>query len=155
MSPFESWFPNLGNTRYSPQSGSSSAYNCIGWAIGIRQVWDPDRNYRWARGVYRAASVENVLRVLQQDGGYERCADGSLEADIEKVAIYGKGLRFTHVARQRASGAWTSKLGRLEDIEHESLDALAGDSADAYGAVVAFMKRARRPEPDWADPLES
>ncbi|MCY7407984.1 MAG: hypothetical protein LH631_11575, partial [Alkalinema sp. CAN_BIN05] len=41
-----------------------------------------------------------------------------------------------HVARQLPNGLWTSKLGRLEDIEHE-LDGLSGD---LYGTVQKFMK---------------
>lgn len=42
--------------------------------------------------------------------------------------------------RQLPDGKWTSKLGALEDIEHDRLDALEGDD---YGRVVAYMKRQR------------
>ncbi|TAF36353.1 MAG: hypothetical protein EAZ69_10585 [Oscillatoriales cyanobacterium] len=44
----------------------------------------------------------------------------------------------THAARQLANGKWTSKLGWLEDIEHE-LDGLTGDR---YGVVGQILKRA-------------
>lgn len=43
----------------------------------------------------------------------------------------------THAARQLHSGAWTSKLGNAEDIEHE-LHALEGE---IYGTVVVIMNR--------------
>ncbi len=43
----------------------------------------------------------------------------------------------THAARQLASGRWTSKLGKAEDIEHDLHD-LEGD---LYGIVVLLMKR--------------
>jgi len=40
------------------------------------------------------------------------------------------------------SGKWTSKLGRLEDIEHDTPDDVAGG---VYGEVAGFMKRAILP----------
>ncbi len=42
-----------------------------------------------------------------------------------------------HVARQLSSGLWASKLGRLEDIEHE----LAGLDGKLYGTAQTFMAR--------------
>ena len=57
---------------------------------------------------------------------------------MEKVAIYAIGGRTKHMARQLPSGAWTSKLGDLEDIEHESLSALEGSD---YGNVAMIMAR--------------
>jgi hypothetical protein len=42
-----------------------------------------------------------------------------------------------HAARQLASGRWTSKIGVLEDIEHDLRD-LEGDE---YGKVVVVIKR--------------
>jgi hypothetical protein len=62
-----------------------------------------------------------------------------LEPGLEKIAIFAKGGRPTHAARQLGSGRWTSKLGRAEDIEHD-LRALEGE---AYGAVAFFLQRPR------------
>lgn len=59
--------------------------------------------------------------------GYELCGDGSLEDRYEKIAIYAKDGEPTHAARQLGDGRWTSKLGKYEDIEHDSLDALYGE----------------------------
>jgi hypothetical protein len=73
--------------------------------------------------------------------GYEPCDDEVLEANIEKIAIYAdKAGAPTHAARQLSSGAWVSKLGTLEDIEHRTLRAIEGD---AYGTVVQIMRRVR------------
>jgi hypothetical protein len=72
---------------------------------------------------------------------YRRCNGPDLEADFEKVAIFAKNARATHVALQLPDGQWTSKLGDLDDITHT----LAGISGDLYGAPVRYMRR-RRPE---------
>ena len=71
--------------------------------------------------------------------GYEPCADGSLEEDFEKVAIYESPSGYVvHMARQLPTGRWTSKIGQLEDIEHASPAELEGRE---YGAVVQYMQR--------------
>ena len=69
------------------------------------------------------------------------CSDSSLEAGYEKIAIYVKDGIPTHAARQLGDGRWTSKLGKYEDIEHDSLDALNGDGYGEYGRVALFMSR--------------
>lgn len=43
-----------------------------------------------------------------------------------------------HAARQLPTGAWTSKIGNLEDIEHAELDALAGP---LYGSPAVVLSR--------------
>jgi hypothetical protein len=57
------------------------------------------------------------------------------------VAFYGNNLLYTHAARQLSGGKWTSKLGKAEDIEHDTPDVVSGG---LYGEVVAIM---RRPSP--------
>lgn len=54
------------------------------------------------------------------------------------MALYGSGFMYTHAARQLPSGQWTSKLGKSEDIQHESAEDVSGG---VYGEVVEFMKR--------------
>ena len=56
-----------------------------------------------------------------------------------RLPIYALSFTVTHMARQLASGLWTSKLGELEDIEHETPAELEGD---IYGIVVQYMRRA-------------
>jgi hypothetical protein len=75
--------------------------------------------------------------------GFAPCEHGDLEVGFEKLVIYVKGQEVTHMARQLPSGAWTSKLGRLEDIEHEALDAITGDN---YGEPRQFLKRPTPPD---------
>jgi hypothetical protein len=71
------------------------------------------------------------------------CNDGLFEIGFEKVAIYvDAGGTPTHMARQLESGAWTSKCGSLEDIEHYALEAVGGFGAREYGRVAAFLRRA-------------
>lgn len=66
------------------------------------------------------------------------CPNGDQEVGFQKIAIYGSGFMYTHVARQLPDGKWTSKLGQLEDITHSTPEALAGSDC---GDVVQFMKR--------------
>jgi hypothetical protein len=74
--------------------------------------------------------------------GYVRCKNGKLEKGFEKIALFAKkatsGLEPTHAARQLPDGKWTSKLGKLEDIEHNKPSHVSGP---AYGDAVHYMKR--------------
>jgi hypothetical protein len=75
--------------------------------------------------------------------GYEQCSDGAHEAGFQKVAIYADATnQAQHAARQLTNGKWTSKLGDLPDIGHESSECLSGAS---YGAPVQFLKRKLAP----------
>ena len=81
------------------------------------------------------AAFINAFRQL----AYHECADGSLEAGYQKIALYADASGTpTHAARQLLNGAWTSKLGGLEDIVHATVDDVNGP---AYGAPVRFMRR--------------
>jgi hypothetical protein len=81
----------------------------------------------------------DAFRDLFASMGYVECASADLEAGFEKVALFAHGPdQPTHAARQLADARWTSKLGRLEDIEH-SLRDLEGVE---YGSVMLVMKRA-------------
>jgi hypothetical protein len=85
----------------------------------------------------REASVEAFVRAYETLG-FGVCEDGGLEPRVERISIYAASDgRPQHVARQLPSGLWTSKLGRLEDIEHE----LEGLRGELYGMVRVFMKR--------------
>jgi hypothetical protein len=66
------------------------------------------------------------------------CAGEELESSFEKIALFADSQRVPkHAARQLTSGRWSSKLGKLEVIEH-ALHDLEGTE---YGAVVLIMKR--------------
>src|SRR5438552_3579991 len=113
-------FPNLTSENHRITSPATPDYNCVAWAAGDTEHW-------WQPGVYwpfEAPADECGIGILQQAFlavGFEDCADGTWEDGYEKVALYASsGAYYTHVARQLANGKWTSKLGRSEDIEHET-----------------------------------
>jgi hypothetical protein len=84
---------------------------------------------------YGIGALEQAFLAL----GFQKCPDGSPEPGFEKIALYGLGMIYTHVARQLPDGKWTSKLGSGEDIEHDTPQDVAGG---LYGEVAEFMKRA-------------
>lgn len=134
----ETLFPKLRRHPYRITSPATTGYNCIAWAAGDDEgVWEP-HNYYWPRRISRDGSVRSLVAVFRSLG-YAVCDDEDVEAGFEKVAIYGDDEgAYTHAARQLESGVWTSKLGRLEDIEHDSLEALTGSE---YGEVLCILKR--------------
>jgi hypothetical protein len=65
--------------------------------------------------------------------------NASLEPGFEKVALYAFNfLAYTHAARQIPNGKWTSKLGKMQDIEHDTPEDVA---EGVYGEVARIMKR--------------
>jgi hypothetical protein len=61
------------------------------------------------------------------------------DEDYQQVAIFASGEGIpTHMARQLPHGAWTSKLGGLEDVAHTDVDGVGGAE---YGEIVVFMQR--------------
>ena len=80
------------------------------------------------------SALEDAFRAL----GFEPCGDDGPEPGFKKVALFGNSLFYTHAARQLPGGKWTSKLGKAEDIEHDTPDAVAGG---VYGEIVVVMRR--------------
>ena len=119
-------------------SPSDVDYNCIAWAAGDVEHW-------WQPGLYWPVAVPHddfgigVLEHAFRELGYKDCGiDDGLETGFEKVALYGSSAFYTHAAKQTPSGKWSSKLGKAEDIEHDTPDDVAGG---VYGEVVEVMKR--------------
>jgi hypothetical protein len=136
-------FPRLTAINHRPTSPPSAEYNCVAWAAGDTAHW-------WQPGVYWPTETApddygiGVLELAFRSLGYEDCgADESLEPGFEKVALYGGTAFYTHAALQTLNGKWSSKLGKAEDIEHDSPDDVAGG---VYGEVVQILKRAVRAE---------
>lgn len=136
----ERYFPKLSQTSYRVTSPATPEYNCLAWAAGDdRQWWWPDamgQGY-WPVDVAREETLE-AFEEAYRTLGFSQCEDASLERGFEKVAIYANKLVPTHAARQLSDGRWTSKLGPLEDIDHDALDAVEGDW---YGKVALVLKR--------------
>jgi hypothetical protein len=124
------------------------AYNCLAWACDDNTRWwqyDPFGvwPYYWPPDLAGpdANTVVGWVKLFKSLG-YEVCDSAVLESGFEKIAIYvQRDATVEHVARQLETGAWSSKLGKMEDIEHPTLEELSGKH---YGSVGPIMRR-RRP----------
>ena len=130
-------FPRLTVDNHRTTSPATPNYNCIAWSAGDTEHW-------WQPGVYWPIvspkdefGIESLTEAMQSIG-FAICETGALETGFQKVALYATSSFYTHTSRQLSSGKWTSKLGRMEDIEHDSHDDVAGR---VYGSVVLFLKR--------------
>lgn len=136
----ETDFPRLVNTGYSVKSPPSQNYNCIAWAAGATdRWWWPDSfgiSY-WPTSAPRAETLDAFIEAFESLG-YTACQDAEYEEGFQKIAIYADPHGTPkHAARQIAPSTWTSKLGKIEDIEH-TLEGLEGSG---YGSIAVFMKR--------------
>jgi len=140
MTVNESCFPRLATDGYQVTSEPTAEQNCIGHAADRPgEWWDPAEDQVWPDSVPRDYSVDAIVAVFVTLG-YTLCKSAAHEVRYEKVAIYSDDDEYTHAARQLADGSWTSKLGPDDDINHPTLESLAGG---LYGNVVRVMKRAR------------
>jgi hypothetical protein len=132
-------FPRLTPQNHRVTSPETIDYNCIAWSAGDVDHWWWPGSY-WPIETPPGAWGIEVLQQAFTALGYVDCGnlDCSLETGFEKVALYASHFFFTHAARQLPSGKWTSKLGALADIEHDTPEDVAGSD---YGDVVALMKR--------------
>lgn len=137
----EASFPNLPRHGYAITSPATTDYNCIAWAAQDIDAWwwpDPLQLYFWPPDVPRAETLDAFIKAYESQG-YSLCQSSNYENGWEKVALYvDANGKPTHAARQLKTGSWTSKLGRLEDIEHKRLDGIAGNQ---YGSVKIIMRR--------------
>lgn len=127
---------------FNVTSEATLQYNCFAWALGNDSQWvDPTAEYSyWPECIPNYNTIDSVIELFR-GAGYEPCNDGSLETGHEKIAVYVKDGEPTHAARQLASGQWTSKLGRYEDIVHSTPEELQGNNHYSYGRVSLFMAR--------------
>jgi hypothetical protein len=132
-------FPKLTDQNHSISSPASDNYNCVAWAYEVsnKKMWPGARDYYWPPDVAGGDTLQALIQ-LYLDAGYEQCDSGQREDRFKKVAIYVNQEGPQHVARQLESGRWTSKLGDLEDIEHDTLDILEGED---YGKATVFLRK--------------
>lgn len=131
-------FPRLATVKHDQTSPVDTTYDCVAWAAEkTDKWWWPDRRGYWPPGVTREETLEAFIAAFMSLG-YAPCDNSFLEAETQKIAIYVNGDKPTHAARQLPDGTWTSKVGRLEDIRHESLEAIEGEF---YGSVAQVMSR--------------
>lgn len=133
-------FPLLKKSKFQIVSPESVEYNCLAWAAGRSDLfcW-PDNNSFWPPTCPCEETIVAFIGFFATLG-YESCKDRKPEKDVDKIALYAKGNKPKHVARQLQNGKWTSKLGRSIDIEHDLRDLEDGD----YGNVVLYLCRPRQ-----------
>lgn len=137
-------FPKLRAERDSKTSDPTRQYNCIAWSANrdVDQWWQPIKEEPWdfwPEGVPDDYSLESFVLIFEKLG-YEKCRDNTFEILRKKVAIYADADGFTHVCDELNSGAWTSKLGPDEDIQHSSLECLEG-APKGYGHVRQVLRK--------------
>jgi len=139
----ESAFPALRTGGCRITSPADPGYNCVAWAVqDSKRWWDPSREagYYWPAGMPAVLSLPSITAVFSAFG-FESSPGAGHEPGVDKLAIYANAQGSpTHVARQLMSGAWTSKLGGGEDIEHDALEGLEGE---LYGKVACVLCRGR------------
>jgi len=141
----EDRFPKLATVDYAKTSDEDEKYNCVAWALyDTGQWWElviPGRNiagYYWP--IERDDRLQDWTDMFRLHG-YQPTDSAGLEDGFERIAIYtDTDGTPQHAARQLASGKWTSKIGRWEDIEHGSPFELEGGD---YGTIAIIMKRTR------------
>lgn len=145
MRHLEELFPGLSEADYRQTSDKDVRYNCIAWAADDSSRWwqpdlDPFDDYYWPRGVQKRLTLDAYIEAFATLG-YKRCDVETYEDSYQRVALFiDEAGCPTHAARQLPTGRWTSKIGGLEDIEHD-LSALEGEK---YGKVAVFLKRPRK-----------
>lgn len=82
-------------------------------------------------------STVAAFRRLLEDTNWSESSHWDLEAEFEKIAIYGVDGEALHVARQLSDGRWTSKLGDGIDISHQLAELQGG----IYGNVICVYRR--------------
>ncbi len=138
-------FPRLLATQYQVRSRKTKRYNCLAWAAGQDDCWwqsPPDGV--WPDGVLDDGSVEAAVRLFEHFG-FQRTGVATLEPGFTKVAIYGDAVGYTHAAQQLPDGRWTSKIGMLQDIDHNTLDNLFTFSPPALSNQLRSVRAERAP----------
>jgi hypothetical protein len=142
-------FPNIRDDNFKCSSDRTGdlpcwGYNCIAWAAGKTDKWwwpvadDPCAFWPIPIDPIDPVTLPQFIKAFESEG-YRECPNGNYENESEKVAIYVDGAgEPTHAARLLPSGIWASKMGRMEDIEHETYQAVEGKK---YGTAKAFLKR--------------
>lgn len=143
----DSGFGSVTPQSFKCASDPENDYNCIAWAVGdTENFWWPRlplAPYYWPDGLPRwpihvAETMPNFVAALRTRG-FRVCRNGRFSFRYQKIALYVTADgRPKHAARLLPSGAWSSKLGSDEDIEHSTLECIEGSK---YGTVKLFLKR--------------
>ena len=142
-------FPKLAQDKnFKITSKASNDYNCIAWACKYDDRWiqppylgkpNLDCVVWWPPEVQEGSDVCCLISVFENQG-YMICDTFEHEDGYIKVALYADANknRWTHAARERRNGNWTSKLGPSVDIQHGTPYTI---ESEIYGKVYCFMKK--------------
>jgi hypothetical protein len=144
----EAAFPNLRRGEYRKTSENTVSYNCIAHAAEVSDWWwwpAEGPGIFWPPEAPQEETIESFIQAYAVMG-YQVCSSQCREPEpgFQKIALYidEDGIP-THAARQLATGEWSSKLGRAEDIAHRTLEALESgeDKTLGYGLASLILKR--------------
>jgi hypothetical protein len=142
-------FPKLASDdNFDITSPQTPDYNCLAWACNYSDRWmqppaitEPpfDSVVYWPPEAKQGLGIDCLIDAFKSKG-YEVCESWEHEAGYQKVALYVKDgtTGWTHAAREKRNGFWTSKLGSGNDIQHGTPFTIEGKS---YGVVYCIMKR--------------
>lgn len=148
-------FPNLIGNSKTITSKHDCNYNCTSWALDENDKnswWEPygiiipapPPIYHWHNDIPHNESPQTYVMFFEKYG-FEVTDNLNLEEGFEKVVLYVRINVFQHVARQLPNGRWTSKLGKLEDIEHDLSDLESEEEQPCgYGAASIFLKKRKK-----------
>jgi hypothetical protein len=135
-------FPGLSSCGHRRTSPDDEKYNCIAWAADDTEHWwwptAGDKPNYWPVGAPTEQTIDAFILAFATLR-YTPCEHGHYEPGFEKIALYADQDNIpTHMAKQTRDGAWSSKIGEIIDIQHDTLDGLEGYH---YGRVVQFLRR--------------
>lgn len=140
-------FPDLAlDGSYDVTSPDDKTYNCIGFAIGFKNVWvstGRDIPWFWWPPTVPLNTNPDSLKQTFVYFGFEECGDDVCEDGYDKVVLYEKEGMWKHAARVIGDNLYHSKLGEGHDIHHRGGDVLnkASKPEYSYGKPYAYMRR--------------
>jgi hypothetical protein len=142
-------FPKLLGTSETITSEIDGNYNCVSWAIKDKsRWWEPfgiiipssRPPYYWHDDLPINKNPQTIISFFAKYG-FCLTENSEFEEHFEKIAIYIHEGKYSHVARQLPNGRWTSKLGGLEDIEHDLTELENDIPIYGYGKAQIFMAK--------------
>ena len=131
------------DTSFDLTSDCTPLYNCIGFAMGMRDVCVALGNPAgiawswWPPTAHFDMNPSSLVEAFEYFG-FSTCNDGTIEVDYDKVALYSKNGEWTHAAIVETENLYHSKMGIWWDIVHRSGDLFHDED---YGDIFTFMKR--------------
>ena len=140
----EQMFPGLRGTPWAIKSRKTKRYNCFAWAAREKhRRWDFAKGAYWPPGVHRLSGIAYLVGAYLAEG-FSVCHQAACQkydSTSDSIVLYERNRIGTHAARLLANGRWSSKLGDIEDVQHQTPEALSGTR---YGGPIVYMKRKRQ-----------